>query len=131
MDIRSLDNFPVRATGQAAPPGDTQVVETRPIPAVRGVDPGAVPVQPTASVQTREEGESRKELGKVAEGVNAVLENSGSHVRFVLHERAKQMMVQIRDNTTDEVIRTIPSKELLDLAAKIGEMIGVLVDKKT
>lgn len=125
MEIRPLENFPAIGAGQT-PSGDLAVIEARPAPAVR-------PVEPESSTDQSPEQSLRqaKELKKVAEGVNTVLENSGSHVRFMPHEKSGQMMVEILDNRTDEVIRTIPSKELLDLAARIGEMIGVILDKKT
>ena len=41
-----------------------------------------------------------------------------------------RVMLEVKDNRTGEVIRTIPSKELLDLSARIGEMVGVFLDKK-
>jgi len=67
---------------------------------------------------------------QAAAGVNAFLKSSGSHVQFAYHQEAKRMMVEVIDDRTQEVIRTIPTRELLDLAAKIGEMVGVLLDKK-
>jgi len=70
-------------------------------------------------------------VGKIVEGINAVLDKSGSHIRFVHHKGVQMMVVQVLDNKTDEVIRTIPDTELLDLAAKISDMVGVIVDHKT
>lgn len=67
---------------------------------------------------------------RAAEGVNAFLKSNGSHIQFAVHEGTNRMMVEVIDDTTKEVIRTIPSKEVLDLAAKIDEMVGLLLDKK-
>ena len=130
MDIRPLENYPVRGAPQT-PGGDTQVVETRPAPAVRGVDPEGTPAQAPAAQGNETAARRKPDISKVAAGMNTVLENNGNHLRFVVHDKAGRMMVQIRDNKTEEVIRTIPSEQLLDLAAKIDELIGLLVDKKT
>jgi flagellar protein FlaG len=67
---------------------------------------------------------------EVTEGVNSFLQSSGSHIRFAVHDKAKELMVQVIDDRTEEVIRTIPPKELLDLAAKIGELVGALLDRR-
>ncbi|MBI5016511.1 MAG: flagellar protein FlaG [Deltaproteobacteria bacterium] len=66
---------------------------------------------------------------QAADGVNAFLKASGTTVQFAFQADAKRMMVEVLDNSTGEVLRTIPSKELLELSARIGEMVGVLIDK--
>jgi flagellar protein FlaG len=110
---------------------------------IRGSPPGggvaqqpspvrAAPPTPEAShpKTTPEQEPPRAALEKAAEGVNAFLKSSGSHVQFALHEGTKKVMVEVVDNDTEEVVRTIPSKELLDLADRIGEMVGLFLDKK-
>lgn len=77
------------------------------------------------------EKEEREALPKVIEGINTVLEKSGSHIRFIEHKASQRMIVEVLDDRTGDVIRTIPSKEMLDLAAKIGEMVGIMVDHRT
>jgi uncharacterized FlaG/YvyC family protein len=72
----------------------------------------------------------KAEVAQALDGVNAFLASSGSHIQFSVHEASKQMMVSVIDNDTQEVIKTIPSKELLDLAAKISELVGMLLDRK-
>jgi flagellar protein FlaG len=67
---------------------------------------------------------------KAAEGVNAFLKSNGNHIQFAVHAKTNRMMVEVIDDQTQEVIRTIPSKDVLDLAAKIDEMVGLLLDKK-
>jgi flagellar protein FlaG len=39
-------------------------------------------------------------------------------------------MVTVVDESTGKVVREIPSQELLDLAAKIDEMVGMIFDQK-
>ena len=51
-------------------------------------------------------------------------------LRFSVHKASGQIMVTVIDETTGEVVREIPSSELLNLAAKLDEMVGILFDQK-
>ena len=51
-------------------------------------------------------------------------------LNFTQHEGTGRTMVRITNRDTDEVIREIPVKQVLDLAAKIEEMVGILFDEK-
>lgn len=52
------------------------------------------------------------------------------NLQFSVHEASGRVMVIVREESTGKVIREIPPKEVLDLAAKIDEMVGMLLDKK-
>ena len=52
------------------------------------------------------------------------------NLNFSVHQASGQIMVTVTDETTGEVIREIPSSELLNLAAKLDEMVGILFDQK-
>ncbi|WP_025321210.1 flagellar protein FlaG [Deferrisoma camini] len=81
--------------------------------------------------EAREEREpSPEEVAQAVEAMNGFLKANNSHIQFALHDKLKQLMVEVVDNRTQEVIKTFPPKELLDLAAKIGEMVGALLDRK-
>jgi len=51
-------------------------------------------------------------------------------IRFKVHEATGKTMVTVIDSETDKVIREIPPSEILNLAAKIDQMMGILFDKK-
>ena len=51
-------------------------------------------------------------------------------LQFSMHKETGRTMIKIMDKATEKVIREIPSEEVLDLAAKIEEMIGILFDRK-
>jgi flagellar protein FlaG len=51
-------------------------------------------------------------------------------LQFSVHKASGQVMVVVREESTGKVIREIPSREVLDLAAKIDEMVGMLLDKR-
>ena len=51
-------------------------------------------------------------------------------LKFSVHEATGRTIVKVVDKETDELIREIPPEKLLNLADKMGEMIGILFDKK-
>ncbi len=121
MNVQAITDLAIRGAPQR-PAGNT------PAPAV-GRPVAAVEIQ-SAGEQPRRQEPSPREVAQAAEGVNAFLKANGSHIQFPLHEKANQLMVEVVDNRTQEVIKTFPPKELLDLAAKIGELVGTLLDKR-
>ncbi|KNZ70102.1 flagellar protein FlaG protein [Thermincola ferriacetica] len=54
--------------------------------------------------------------------------NKSLHFRF--HKEAKRWQVQVMNLDTGEVIREIPPSEILDVVAKIQEIVGVFVDER-
>ena len=51
-------------------------------------------------------------------------------LQFSVHEASGRVMIVVREESTGKVIREIPPREILNLAAKLDEIIGLLVDKK-
>lgn len=51
-------------------------------------------------------------------------------LQFTVHEASGEIMVTVLEESTGEVIREIPPSEMLDLAARLGEMVGLLFDQK-
>ncbi|NTU21787.1 flagellar protein FlaG [Brevibacillus sp. HB1.2] len=73
---------------------------------------------------------SKEELSKEIDGINKWLQTTNTHVKFTLHEKLNEYYVQVINDQTQEVIREIPSKKMMDMVAKIHEMVGLLVDEK-
>ncbi|WP_024984125.1 flagellar protein FlaG [Brevibacillus borstelensis] len=63
-------------------------------------------------------------------GINKWLQMTSSHIKFMLHEDLNEYYVQVINDQTNEVIREIPSKKVMDMVAKMHEMIGLLIDEK-
>ncbi len=62
--------------------------------------------------------------------MNRFLETVDTQLRFQFHEELNEYYVTIVNSQTDEVVREIPSKRLMDIYAAMREFIGVLVDQK-
>ncbi|MFH0730475.1 MAG: flagellar protein FlaG [Pseudomonadota bacterium] len=58
----------------------------------------------------------------------ATMHNVG--LEFSVHEKSGRTVIKVMDKTNSEVIREIPSKTVLALAARIDEVLGLLFDKK-
>jgi flagellar protein FlaG len=50
-------------------------------------------------------------------------------LRFSVHKPTGRTVVKVIDKETQEMVREIPAKEILNLAAKLDEMMGMLFDK--
>ncbi len=51
-------------------------------------------------------------------------------LRFSVHAASGRTMVTVTDEETGKVVREIPPHELLNLAAKLEEMMGLIFDQK-
>jgi len=49
---------------------------------------------------------------------------------FTVHKATGKIMVTVMEASTGEVIREIPPSEMLNLAAKLQEMVGLIFDQK-
>jgi len=50
-------------------------------------------------------------------------------LQFSVHEGSGQILVKVMDAGTGDLIREIPPSEMLDLAARIDEMIGLIFNR--
>jgi flagellar protein FlaG len=69
-------------------------------------------------------------LEEVVDGLNHFLEPTHTSVRFKLHEKLNEYYVVIINDNTDEVVKDIPAKKLLDTYATMAEHLGLFVDRK-
>ncbi len=59
--------------------------------------------------------------------VQSKLNNTDLH--FSVHEPSGQIMVTVTEKSSGKVIREIPSSDILQLAANMDDMIGMIFDK--
>ncbi|PUU86919.1 MULTISPECIES: flagellar protein FlaG [Halanaerobium] len=75
------------------------------------------------------EKELAEEVKKSVKDVNEIVEKVKEGLSFQIHEKTETMMVQVVDLKTKEVIKEMPPKEMLDLKARIHDMVGILIDE--
>ncbi|MCV9884464.1 flagellar protein FlaG [Metabacillus halosaccharovorans] len=81
-------------------------------------------------IEENEGNVKKDELEKTINSMNDFLQASNTHLKFEYHEKLNEYYVTIVDNKTEEVVREIPSKKLLDIYSAMTEFLGIIVDKK-
>ncbi|MBW7861407.1 MAG: flagellar protein FlaG [Rhodocyclaceae bacterium] len=132
---------PIESTLPAPPPGGparlTGESRTAPVAnAQRGAGsvaqaPAAEQGRPLAqqdaasrSPGAAENGADRKELLDAVERAQKVVESQVRDMSFSIHEKTGQLIVQIIDRESKEVIRQMPAEEMLRIAEQILAMQG-------
>lgn len=73
---------------------------------------------------------SEAELQKVLNDVQDRMDMMGTNLQFSLDKTANEMVVKVTNTKSGEVIRQIPSEEVIKLRKKLEELTGLLFDKK-
>lgn len=112
----SLSNTKI-ATGQTA--GDSQPVSQR--------DPSS---DPSSLTSGGEQQPSKKQIEAVVNSLNEFVKPHQTSIQFKLYDKLNEYYIQVTDKTTNTVIQTIPSKQLLDVYSAMMHYVGVMFDKK-
>ena len=73
---------------------------------------------------------SAEKLEAAIDRLNQMMESSQRSLSFSVDKASDKVVVEVRDLTTDKVIRQIPNEEALEFAESLDRMIGFLFDKK-
>ena len=80
--------------------------------------------------EPHEEQLSMEEFESVVEGISSALEIVNRGLEFTVHSETERVMVKVIDRDTQEVIKEIPPEKVLDMVARIQEMIGLMIDER-
>ncbi len=69
-----------------------------------------------------------EEVEHELEKLNETMRTFDRGLNFELHDDTGRHIVQVMDLVNDEIVREIPPEEVLDISAKINEMIGLVID---
>lgn len=61
---------------------------------------------------------------------NSHLKTSKQYLKFEYHDQLNKYYVKVMNEETEEVVREIPPKKLLDMFAAMADAMGILIDKK-
>ncbi len=73
---------------------------------------------------------NRVEVETVVTKMNDFIEPLQTNLKFVLHDELNEYYVTIVNPDTNEVIREIPPKKMLDMYAAMAELMGLFIDRK-
>lgn len=117
--------LPMVDTGLAARPGDRSVQARRAVPAVVKTDRSHT--RQEASVP-QENAKEAKDLPEMVEQLNTKLQETQRGLRFSVDDSSGRIVVKVIDVDTDEVIRQIPSEEMLTIMRQAGDSQSLLFD---
>jgi flagellar protein FlaG len=73
---------------------------------------------------------SREEIDHMLSTLDRAAANVDQRVSFAYNEKTQRLIMRITDPRTNEVVRQIPSKEVVQLLENIHDMIGVFIDEQ-
>ncbi len=73
---------------------------------------------------------TKEKLKQAVETVNEFLQINHSSSKFVLHDGLERYFVQVVDAKTEEVVKEIPPRKLLDAFYEMQKLLGMIVDEK-
>ena len=120
--------LPVFDAGHVARPERHQEQYARAVPAVAKTD--RTPVNADAAEKRESSAGESRELSGVVEELNNRLQNMQRSLRFSVDDSSGRIIVKVVDLDTDEVIRQIPSEDMMAIIRNAGESQGVVFDEE-
>lgn len=72
----------------------------------------------------------KEQLANIVLSFNDFMKPVRTNLKFELHDRLDRYYVSVINSETNEVIKEIPPKKMLDMYAEMADFIGILIDKK-
>ncbi|WP_291647800.1 flagellar protein FlaG [Clostridium sp.] len=82
------------------------------------------------AVSAKDKNYKKEDVIKAIDKLNEFLKDEHTYAEYSVHEKLGDVMVKIINEDTKEVIMECPPKKILDLVAKMMELVGVSIDKK-
>lgn len=70
------------------------------------------------------------DIGKSIDTLNRAASAIDPRLSFSYDEKTKRIIMKVHDPSTNEVVRQIPSEEMIRLLENIHESIGLMIDTK-
>ncbi|RMG32857.1 MAG: flagellar protein FlaG [Gammaproteobacteria bacterium] len=102
-------------------------------PLLPGIRPAADSLRPgdaesSKEIEARHEEKARQAnaIDEVVSGLNEMVQNLHRHLQFSVEEKTGETIIKVVDSDTNEVVRQIPSEEIIRLRQRMKEAAGVL-----
>lgn len=73
---------------------------------------------------------NKKNVKTTVEKVNDFIDPVITNLKFIFHEDLHEYYVTVVDPITNEVIKEIPPKKMLDMYVEMAKYMGLLIDEK-
>ena len=90
------------------------------------------PAEQTATLSEANATNTRSEqkLDQTVEELSSLVQSLQRELNFSVDDKSGRTVIKVIDSETDEVIRQIPSEEVIELAQMIDQHAGLLMDAK-
>ncbi|XSG83924.1 MAG: flagellar protein FlaG [Methylohalobius sp. ZOD2] len=88
----------------------------------------SIEIQPQMGATGEEAG--KQAVSQAVTSINDYFQRANRSLHFTLNETLGEMVVEIKDAETDELIRSIPPKEVIELAEHLEEMDGLFFKER-
>lgn len=78
----------------------------------------------------KQDGLPKEKVQKAVDALNEFMTVQNRHAKFVMHDGLDRYYVEVVDAKTDEVIREVPPRKLLDAFYTMQKFLGMIVDEK-
>ena len=85
---------------------------------------------PSAKEASKDDPGILEKLKAAVEKIQEFVSSTASDIKFSIDEESGQTIVKVVDRETQDVIRQIPSQEMLDLAQALDKLQGLLIKQK-
>ena len=127
MPIDSISTNPV----SPAPIKGTGSVERSPVvPETSSITPMPSVIATNANPVEKAPAETSKELAEAMEAVEIMMNVRNRSIQFVKDESSGANVIKVIDDNTGEVIRQLPSEELLGFMRNLTKMLGSFLDER-
>lgn len=96
--------------------------------AVAEVKGSAIANNKVQPVSAKDKGYREEDLAKSVDKLNKFLQEENLEATYEKHNVFGDIMIKVINKDTKEVVLEVPPKKILDLVAKMCEMVGVIVD---
>jgi flagellar protein FlaG len=73
---------------------------------------------------------SREEINQIVHTLNKAASSVDKRVSFAFHEKTRRVVMRITDPVTKEVVRQIPSKDMVRILENIHDFVGMFIDEQ-
>ena len=120
----------VNPTGSVPNKGIETVVRPPASPEVSSIQPITSVIQTVSDPVEKQPQDVQAEVAKALEAVEIMMEVRERSVQFVVDQDSGADVIKVIDDNTGEVIRQIPTDELLGFMRNLTKMLGNFLDER-
>lgn len=72
----------------------------------------------------------KRDVQTATDEMNKLMDDSSTHLKFEVYGKFKDIVVRVIDDDTNEVVREVPPKQIIDMIDKFCEMSGFFMDER-